>query len=219
MRYGNDIIKQIYEASPEVLILPSGSVLTIGGIRKFIDAQLSLNLAIIGIGGTESAAIASTLYYVYVILDSGNPQLIASTSASGPVGYNAFYLIDRFYTDGSVEIGQIGESVAIRKVIASFKSGNNEYTVYSDGWVIQSGFLSNEGTVNYIMDMADNTYSIALQKVGLNTGSERPDTGLTSKVAGSFTVDKGSAGGSGFFWRVEGFADPAQIAAQGIFLE
>lgn len=94
--YGPDIIKPLQLDSSTELSLPA-SRLTIGGLQ-YDTLELNLDISIDGVGGLPGGAGADTLYYVYAVLDTGSPALVASSSNEKPVGFNSYKKVGAFIT-------------------------------------------------------------------------------------------------------------------------
>jgi hypothetical protein len=86
--------------------------------------SLTLNTAILGAGGLDTGSIAaSTLYYVYTIVDSNSIKLIASISSTSPTGFTQYKKVGAFITDSSLNIGKacfFGEILAPKKYKITF---------------------------------------------------------------------------------------------------
>lgn len=97
--FGHEIVKKLEKTSSTSVTLLSGSKIKLGGLGAIIKTNLILNTATIGAGGMESAIQPSTLYYVYVVNDSGVEKLIATASAIKPLNFNGYRKAGAFYTD------------------------------------------------------------------------------------------------------------------------
>lgn len=215
------VIQDLVLTSITVVTLPGGSSIDVDGIRQNLSGDLTIDTTIVGAGGVDATIAADSIYSVYLILDGGVPKLIASLNDIQPSGFDKYTKIGRFFTNASSEIVQVSpiNFNNIRFPVKHFASGLSQWTIYSDGWVKQHGFKSGEGTQGYTITMLDTNYSIQLTKNSFSIGAERSDWGITARTTTSFTVDRGTGGGSGFFWIIEGYGDLDSIASQGVILD
>jgi hypothetical protein len=106
MRYGKEIIKKLEKTSATIVTLPSGSSITIGGQKYFLNANLTIDTSIIGAGGLESAVAVDTEYTAYaVVTGGGSVQLIGSTVS--PAGFDAQEIVGQFFTDNASDVSHI----------------------------------------------------------------------------------------------------------------
>lgn len=218
-----DSLQTLELTSTTVITLPSGSFVNVGGISKDINTNLTIDTSIIGVNGLESTILADTFYYIYLVLDSGEPKLIGSTNSSQPSGFEYYTKIGNFYSNSTSEVVQLvdgGQLPPIRYVVAQSNTGNAFWQVYSDGWVRQGGFRSGGSqTIPLLISMTTTGYTVSVTKNNLSTAAERPDWGVTSRSTTGFFVDRGVGGGDGWHWFAEGPGDVNSIKAKGVYLD
>lgn len=66
---------------------------------QYVTPALTLNTAVVGIGGVDVAISANSLYYCYAVVSSGVVYLIASLNASLPAGFTQARMLGYFFTD------------------------------------------------------------------------------------------------------------------------
>ena len=93
-------------------------------------------------------------YYVYIISDTSgnNPDILISASSTVPEGLSEttkYRKIGYFKTDSSAHISNIYSygynsdvAAGIANVIDAYRSGNNGYIVFSNGFKIQWGYIT-----------------------------------------------------------------------------
>lgn len=218
-----ETLQDLVLTSISLVTLPSGSSVDIGKLRVDLTSDLIIDTSVVGLGGLDAVLVPDTFYTAYVVLDSGTPQIIASSSDIQPIGYTEFKKVGKFYVDGVLEIVNVRKTEfdRLRYVISQFTGGSGEQiTVYNDGWVVQGDFISaGNVTVTYPISYAAVDYSLQVTKNQFNINSERPDWGITGRTVNNFTVNRGTAGGDGWYWVTEGYADPTSLRAQGIYID
>ena len=111
----------------------SASVITIGA-RQYTTGVLSCDLAVSGVGGLDTGAVAAnSVYYIYAVVDSGSVVLIASLDPVNPLGYTLFKKLGAANTNGVPEIisvNSIGADGRFNKMLSRqiFTSGSGTYT-------------------------------------------------------------------------------------------
>lgn len=136
-----DSIADLNKDSSTELSLAS-SIITLGG-QQYITDPITLDVTTSGANGIDTGSLtANTDYYVYAILNSGAPALIASLSGSAPTGFTVYKKIGAFFSDGSSDIFVtkiIDDGVKVGSVkqsmlgLTSFKQENGL------GWVLMNG--------------------------------------------------------------------------------
>lgn len=124
MRYGSDKTTKFEKTSNTLATLPSGSVLTIGGERKVLTSPLTVDTAITGLGGIESAIASNSFYFVYAVLNGGAVSLIGSLNETKPTSYDAFIKIGALSTDGSSNILDAQRGKSFQKCQTKILTGN-----------------------------------------------------------------------------------------------
>lgn len=77
------------------------SVITIGGLQ-YTTGVLICDLSTFGAGGIDTGSIQnSTIYYIYAVIDSGSPALVASINPTQPTGFAQYKKIDRVVVGNS----------------------------------------------------------------------------------------------------------------------
>ena len=91
-------------------------------------------------------------------------------------------------------------------VIETYRNGASWYRIWSDGWVEQGGTFYQNATattsVNLVITMLDNYYSIILQRMN---NSNSYELAVTSTTTTSFSTGTTAAGGD-YKWKVEGMS-------------
>jgi hypothetical protein len=100
--------------TPESIATPiksSSTVITFGASTFNIGAQqyrtlspLTITKNTVGAGGVDATIQASSLYYLYAVINLGTPSLIGSLNSSLPAGYTQARLVGNFTTDSSSNI-------------------------------------------------------------------------------------------------------------------
>ena len=102
-------------------------------------------------------------------------------------------------------------------IIKRWREGKNWYTIYSDGWVEQGGYMSNNSavqTVNLFVKYADTNYNVQCTSsypVTYDTlyHPHVDDLTVTSFKEAAYG-ERGSGtnnSGAAFYWRTEGYGD------------
>jgi hypothetical protein len=138
--YKAEVKTELFKVSVNVARLPSGSFLKIGG-QAYEVGQLDLDMSTTGVGGLDTGTKqALSFYNVFVIIDSGNPALVASLS-NAPTGYTSFNQIGRLRTNASSDI--IGASTKDVGAVGDVKYSRltEEQFVQENGigWVLYDG--------------------------------------------------------------------------------
>lgn len=105
----DEILISIIKTGAQTLDLPAGSNIRIAGLFHRNMAPISLDLAVSGIGGMDTGSVAnSSEYYIYVVEVAGALSLVASLSASTPVGFDARRRVGKIETDGTGNLTIVG---------------------------------------------------------------------------------------------------------------
>jgi hypothetical protein len=123
--------------------------------------SLTLDTAILGAGGLDTGSIAaSTLYYVYTIVDSNIIKLIASISSTSPTGFTQYKKVGAFYTDTSSNIFKAYFYGEINQTVFSAKVGSTG-TVMEENidWINSNA--SNPSTGNYTITFNTSLFTVA----------------------------------------------------------
>lgn len=88
----------------------AASTVTLGGLQ-YDTTALQVLTAASGAGGLDTGSVAAnTKYYVYFILNAGNPALIMSVSDSAPSGFSVHKRVGFFWTDFATAVDSINEA-------------------------------------------------------------------------------------------------------------
>lgn len=90
-------IKSLVLTSSDIVTLPLGSYVYIGGQGYFLAQDKTVNRTVSGIGGLDATVQANTTYYVYAVVSAGAVQLIASASFVNPSGYTNSKMVGEFF--------------------------------------------------------------------------------------------------------------------------
>jgi hypothetical protein len=137
----NEIIGTLTKTSSTTVSL-SSSRLNIGAVQYSVSS-LFCSTSVVGPGGVESAVEPWKLYYVYAVVTTLGRvvQLIASTSATGPVGYPAYRLIGYFDTVAGSSINGAGNFVqgSIGDIKSAHMTESQFIAVNGPGWILADG--------------------------------------------------------------------------------
>ena len=119
----------------------------------------------------ESQA-ASTTYYVYIIGDGTNVDiLIDDDTPTLPTGYTYYRLLGTYATDedGNMDlVSSYGQAISAPKATASivkyYINGSSWYRIWSDGWIEQGGIISTSSdtnkTISFLKKFSNTNYFI-----------------------------------------------------------
>jgi len=151
--FGLETMTRLIKTSTTTVQLPSGVQTRVGGYGVTLDTALNLNTAVSGLGGIDIGSIAaSSTYYVYLVISSGVPYLIASLSANAPTGFLAYKKIGRFETETTSIVmygwDNTAPEVYLGTLVTTGSSTTN--TTYDfKYWRTAEGFLHAEGKINW----------------------------------------------------------------------
>lgn len=82
----------------------AASTVPVGG-KQYSFSNLVCDLTTNGAGGLDTGSLSiSKPYFLYVVIDSGTPKLIASLDNNSPLGFSTNFKIGAFGTDSSSEV-------------------------------------------------------------------------------------------------------------------
>jgi len=149
--------------------------------------SLTLNTAILGAGGLDTGSIAaSTLYYVYTIVDSNSIKLIASISSTSPTGFTQYKKVGAFYTDTSSNIfkayfyGEINQTV----FSAYFQSNGTAVGQTPINWVSSSS--NSSGSLN--INLLPGIFSVEPRLLGNRAGSGGGTVATVATGGNAFSI-------------------------------
>lgn len=87
------------------------SVINIGA-QQYSTSALTLNTAVVGVGGVDATIAASSVYTVYAVVSSSTVYLIASLNSALPSGFTTARVVGGFVSDASSQISQTGSDTA-----------------------------------------------------------------------------------------------------------
>lgn len=87
------------------------SVINIGA-QQYSTSALTLNTAVVGVGGVDVTIAASSVYTVYAVVSSSTVYLIASLNSALPSGFTTARVVGGFVSDASSQISQTGSDTA-----------------------------------------------------------------------------------------------------------
>lgn len=184
--FGAEKITKLLFGSVTTVQLPNGSFLKLGGQGQYLNSTLTCNTAVSGAGGIDTGSVAaSTLYYVYAVYNSTVLSLVASTSATAPVGFNSYRKIGAFYTDGSSNvfktyyIGEInnlvysafvnGSGVPSQESPINWINGNGTMANPANSFTLTSGIFSVRP--NFVVTVDDGSLGTVMAKTHINSSS------------------------------------------------
>lgn len=105
-----------------------------------IDAQqystlaLTLNTAVIGVGGVDVTIAASSVYTVYAVVSSNTVYLIASLNSVLPSGFTTARVVGGFFSDDLSQISQMGATPSDLVVTTGVGNTNIVMSAPSGDW-------------------------------------------------------------------------------------
>lgn len=125
---------------------------------------LTLSTTTLGAGGLDTGTIAaSTFYYVYtVVTNSAVIRLVASTSATSPVGFAEYKKVGAFYTDSSSNIFKAYYFGEVNLTVLSFKASDAGVIISQNfNFISGSASISTVGAeYRYTYNFLPNIFSI-----------------------------------------------------------
>jgi hypothetical protein len=104
----DELIQSIIKISANVIRLPSGSSLRVGGLFYRNLADLDMDITTSGASGLDTGSVAAdTNYYMYVVDVAGTLSLVASLDASTPTGFSSYRRVGKIETDNSSEVSVV----------------------------------------------------------------------------------------------------------------
>jgi hypothetical protein len=119
--------------------LPSSRI-SVGALQYTNTTPLTLHTTIIGAGGVDATAQATSLYYIYAVISNGALALIGSTNSVLPSGFTQGKIIGGFTTDGNSQIDTVGEYAGNLSVTGTGTFGAGLQTPPTQNYLINGGF-------------------------------------------------------------------------------
>jgi len=169
------------------------------GAAQYNTAALTLDKAVVGLGGCDVAVAASSIYTVYAVVSSNTVYLIASLNSSLPSGFTQARAVGGFSTNASSQIDQVASTPGDLSVAGSLSTLGGMSSPSIQNYIINGNFdfwqRKTTGTTGYIADRFDVK---AADSAGRST--DVPSNGLSLY---SLQVTKATAGFGYFHHRIE----------------
>lgn len=109
--WGRETIKPLTKYSTTQVSLEAGTQCLVGGLGVVTDSNLLASVSTTGLGGLDTGTVAaSTLYYVYLVVNSsGVAGLVLSLSSSYPTGFICYKLIGSILTDATSTVAVVSK--------------------------------------------------------------------------------------------------------------
>jgi hypothetical protein len=219
-----------YPENLAVLTKASSTTATLGASIFNIGAQqykttntLTVNTSVIGAGGVDSTLQASKMYFVFAVLVSGSPALVASTNSVSPSGFTQSRLVGYFYSNATSQILWASKTPSTTQTILT--SGSGTYTpangitqirvrmvgggggggATSTGTAGNGGIATTFGSLltangggagsNFANPGAGGTGVISLPLTGITQSGQAGSAGCVTGTAGSYLIG-GFGGGT-----------------------
>lgn len=158
----------------------AASLVTLGGLQ-YDTGTLSLSTLLTGVGGLDAGPVQNNkVYNTFMILDSGEPALIASLS-SAPSGYTVYTKVGAFNSSGVGDINGASEKDQgkVGDIIHSMLTEEQFILENGGGWILADGrdvTGSKYATVTGNTTVPDMRGQFVRGKNnGRNDGQENPD--------------------------------------------
>lgn len=114
--WGADKIGQLSKINSTTLEL-SASIVTLGGLQ-YDTLPLQIQTFVNGVGGLDTGSIAAnTMYYVYLVLNSGDAAIVASVNPTSPTGFSRYIRAGMFSTGNA---GAVKSTNGKEPIVKSF---------------------------------------------------------------------------------------------------
>ena len=220
----------------------TGTTLSLGASRinigalQWVTSTLTLNTAVVGLGGVDATLAVSSLYYCYAVVSSGTAYLIASLSATAPTGYAQCRMVGAFYSNAS---SQINDAIPLKQgaIVTEWQNFTANFAGQTGGtktgkWRRIGDSMEIEATV--VSPSAWGVYQNLTMPAGytiniasLTTGVTVVGTAITrvanssfvypgvAVVASSTTIQPGGGGSQVDFWAASISSPSAYTSNQG----